>query len=204
MILMSCNEKENLKPAPIVDFELSSDTLYIYDTLHCINNSKNAQSYVWDFDERDYLITFSNEENPEHIYFYSGTYEIRLTAMDGQMKVTGSKKIVVLKESLKGWWFGYGISGRDNPKQIYLDTFFEIEEDGRLTESTTCKLIFMGTSFEYDVEGNYDKSTGEIAFSCWRFNFTGTYDGQNIIEGTLSLTDRDYPGEYEMTFFWQN
>ncbi|MBI9066309.1 MAG: PKD domain-containing protein [Salinivirgaceae bacterium] len=55
------------------DFLISTDTLFLTN-----NSSENITNFFWDFGDN----TFSNEENPTHVYLDGGYYDVTLTAYD--------------------------------------------------------------------------------------------------------------------------
>jgi PKD repeat protein len=68
---------EVLAPAPpIAAFSVSPSAFGINDTLTFTNNSTNAVSYTWDFNDG----SFSSAKDPVHIYTAPGTYFVTLTA----------------------------------------------------------------------------------------------------------------------------
>ncbi|MBK7804996.1 MAG: S8 family serine peptidase [Saprospiraceae bacterium] len=78
------------------EFELSTDTLFLpgNSTIQIKNTSKFLKSYLWDMgDGKNYT-----EENVEHNYESTGTYNIVLSAIDEQnCLITTGKKLVVLQ-----------------------------------------------------------------------------------------------------------
>nr|MBX2814883.1 peptidylprolyl isomerase [Saprospiraceae bacterium] len=56
-----------------------------------INRSENAENYEWDFGDG----TYSVESNPEHRYRRSGTYTVKLKALQGKRTRDLEKEIVV-------------------------------------------------------------------------------------------------------------
>ena len=55
------------------------------------NQSKKADSYMWDFGDGK----TSTEESPEHKYFLSGKYDVKLVAKKGKKESTTTKSIVI-------------------------------------------------------------------------------------------------------------
>lgn len=68
-----------------------SDTLALFDSVQFINDSKNANSYLWNFGDG----TTSTEKDPTHLYNHIGVFSVMLTASDGQYSDTITKIILV-------------------------------------------------------------------------------------------------------------
>ena len=62
------------------DFVLNQDTVYLSEGggINILNNSQNATSFYWDFDDGN----FSTEQNPSHLYVDCGIYNVSLTVSD--------------------------------------------------------------------------------------------------------------------------
>jgi PKD repeat protein len=63
-----------MPPLPVADFE-GATTGCAPLTVQFINKSVNAESYTWDFGDKQY----SSEKNPLHTYFVPGNYIVKLT-----------------------------------------------------------------------------------------------------------------------------
>jgi len=63
-----------MPPMPLADFEGATSGCAPL-TVQFINKSIHAESYTWDFGDKQY----SSEENPVHTYFVPGNYIIKLT-----------------------------------------------------------------------------------------------------------------------------
>jgi cyclophilin family peptidyl-prolyl cis-trans isomerase/chitodextrinase len=55
------------------------------------NKSQSASSYMWDFGDN----TKSSEENPVHLYRFSGKYTVKLYAIDGGKRQVAEQEIVI-------------------------------------------------------------------------------------------------------------
>lgn len=64
------------KKEPEAQFTIEEDYLPALLTTNFVNNSVNADTYLWDFGDGG----TSTNSNPEHIYQDKGTYTVRLTA----------------------------------------------------------------------------------------------------------------------------
>lgn len=83
LFFVSCNENDPL-PVPMSGFSvIDADILEKGVPVKFVNESTNAASYMWDFDDgtKDSL-----NASPEHIFTAAGTYEVKLisTSQDGQ------------------------------------------------------------------------------------------------------------------------
>lgn len=63
--------------APIVEFSVSQNTVFVGDVVHFTDESTNSpESWSWDFGDG----TTSNLQNPDHTYTAEGNYTVSLTA----------------------------------------------------------------------------------------------------------------------------
>jgi hypothetical protein len=76
------------------DFVLNQDTVYLSEggEINILNNSQNATSFYWDFDDGN----SSFGVNPLHNYISIGNYAVTLTSSNDDCAVTSSKEISVL------------------------------------------------------------------------------------------------------------
>lgn len=187
-----------LRPPPtIADFE--PDTVGCTPlTVHFINKSFYADSYIWDFGDKQY----SAEENPVHTYYVPGNYIVKLIAKNiaGQSvhneiitvyqnpsaifnvyptNVVNNEQVVVFNsysfyDSLYLWRFGDGqISSEENPYHKY-------ENQGSYTVSLT--VISRDGCIDSAVLETpiiVDWKTGHVKFpNVFRWNGTGPTGGQ--------------------------
>ena len=76
---------------PIADFAYSADKKVAPAKVQFDNQSKDAESYVWDFGDG----TTSTDASPTHIYKSSGNYAISLKATKGNKTTVSEKRIIV-------------------------------------------------------------------------------------------------------------
>jgi hypothetical protein len=89
--LISCNKSQD--PQIIADFTIQIDEFNLHK-VHFINNSENAKSYIWDFDNGD----SSNIENPTYTYSSAGIYEVTLLVYGVNEKTDSKTRTLVLNE----------------------------------------------------------------------------------------------------------
>ena len=82
LILSSCAK-------PIADFALTQEDDTAPASIELQNNSKNAESYLWDFGDG----TTSKEESPNHEYNLSGRYTVTLNAKKKNKVSTSTKEV---------------------------------------------------------------------------------------------------------------
>tara|TARA_B100000809_G_scaffold230609_1_gene245171 strand:- start:1102 stop:2343 length:1242 start_codon:yes stop_codon:yes gene_type:complete len=77
------------------DFILIQDTVYISNggNINILNNSQNAMSYYWEFDDGN----SSNNLNPTYAYSYIGNYNITLSSNNNNCTSSSTKNITVLQ-----------------------------------------------------------------------------------------------------------
>jgi len=92
VILTSCTKE------PVAGFEFinSGSTFEIGEKIFIINNSSDAKNYSWSFGDG----STSSLQDPDHVYSSSGTYSIKLTAINKSKEDTYSKSVTV--KSTKG------------------------------------------------------------------------------------------------------
>ena len=83
LILSSCAR-------PIADFAMTQEDKIAPGGIDLQNNSKNAESYLWDFGDG----TTSDEENPKHDYHLSGRYTVTLNAKKKNKVSSTSKEVL--------------------------------------------------------------------------------------------------------------
>ncbi|MDT0676547.1 PKD domain-containing protein [Autumnicola musiva] len=87
MVFTSCSE-DDVEPEPAAVYTFEADEL----TVTFANNSANAHTYVWDFDDGE----TSNQIHPTHTYSEGGIYTVELTATgDGGSDVVTHEVTVV-------------------------------------------------------------------------------------------------------------
>ncbi len=83
LLLSSCAK-------PIADFVLTQEDDIAPAAVNIQNNSKNAESYMWDFGDGN----TSDEENPNHEYQLSGRYTVTLNAKKKNKISTSTREVV--------------------------------------------------------------------------------------------------------------
>lgn len=83
-MLFACNK-------PVADFMYSSENQVAPAKVKFENQSKEAESYSWDFGDG----TTSTEASPSHTYTSSGNYTVQLKAVKGKKEVLTEKKVLI-------------------------------------------------------------------------------------------------------------
>lgn len=77
----SCSKSEDTAteatPTPTPDFTFTLSTVQAPSTVTFTNTSKNATSYLWDFNDKN---ATSSQVNPQHTFSTGGSYSVKLTA----------------------------------------------------------------------------------------------------------------------------
>ena len=76
---------------PLAKFTMSDEDLKAPTTIVFTNSSEKSESYSWDFGDGN----TSTEESPEHKYFLSGKYNIKLTAKKGKKESVMEQEIFI-------------------------------------------------------------------------------------------------------------
>jgi PKD repeat protein len=91
-------------PGPVANFATVLPQWWLLDTLHLVDSSAGATSWLWDFGNGD----TSSQQNPSYIYPFQGTYTICLTVTNSCGSDTTCQSIVVFFSSvapgLAGEW----------------------------------------------------------------------------------------------------
>ncbi|MDD4332685.1 MAG: lamin tail domain-containing protein [Patescibacteria group bacterium] len=91
------NETKLPNNPPVIVFDIqdkiTAGETAIYDASDSYDIDGDDLKFQWDFGDGVIL----NLDSPEHTYFYSGSYTIKLTLNDGKTKVVKEKTIKVLK-----------------------------------------------------------------------------------------------------------
>ncbi len=84
LLLSSCAK-------PLAKFTLQDEDRKAPSTIVFKNNSEKAESFIWDFGDGN----TSTEESPEHKYFLSGKYKVKLTAKKGKKESVLEKELII-------------------------------------------------------------------------------------------------------------
>jgi len=84
LLLSSCAK-------PLALFTLNEEDRKAPSTIVFNNKSEKAESYMWDFGDGN----TSTEESPEHKYFLSGKYKVKLVAKKGKKESVMEKELVI-------------------------------------------------------------------------------------------------------------
>ena len=88
LLLASCT------PEPTADYKMEVSGEVSPVNVAFTNTSENAETYLWDFGDGQ----TSNEENPIHTYELWGTFNITLTAMNGDKSTISQQRSITLIE----------------------------------------------------------------------------------------------------------
>lgn len=84
LLLTSCAK-------PLAKFTLQDEDRKAPSTIVFENNSEKAENYIWDFGDGN----TSTEESPEHKYFLSGKYNVKLVAKKGKKESIMEKELII-------------------------------------------------------------------------------------------------------------
>jgi peptidyl-prolyl cis-trans isomerase B (cyclophilin B) len=84
LLLTSCAK-------PLAKFTLQDEDKKAPTTIVFKNNSEKAESFIWDFGDGK----TSTEESPEHKYFLSGKYNVKLIAKKGKKESVMEKELII-------------------------------------------------------------------------------------------------------------
>ena len=84
MLLASCAK-------PLAMFEIQGDDYQAPSKITFDNTSQKAETYEWDFGDGN----TSSDNSPEHSYYLSGKYKVKLTAKQGNKESVTEKEIVI-------------------------------------------------------------------------------------------------------------
>ena len=92
ILLWACGSNTPTEPVPYVAFSWNIDDM----TVHFNNQSKNANSYLWDFGDG----STSTLTNPVHAYSKAGTYYVTLQATNIELKRELTKQVIIKSEGI--------------------------------------------------------------------------------------------------------
>lgn len=84
LVLASCAR-------PMAKFSVTGEDRKAPSKIAFLNSSENAESYLWDFGDGK----TSTEASPEHKYFLSGKYNVKLVAKKGKKMNTTETEVVI-------------------------------------------------------------------------------------------------------------
>ena len=133
---MACNK-------PVADFAYSAEKQVAPASIKFENNSKEAESYFWDFGDG----TTSTDASPNHTFTASGNYNVQLKAFKGKKETISEKKILIEQpiDCLVEISTDYGkMTVRlSNATPGHRDNFIKLAEEG----------YFDGTLFHRVIDG---------------------------------------------------
>ncbi|MEM6842264.1 MAG: PKD domain-containing protein [Bacteroidota bacterium] len=131
VLTTSCDEEDDSPPTaePAAAFSFTANEL----TVTFSNTSTDATSHTWDFGDGN----TSNEANPVHTYAEGGTYNVKLTARNGELSSETSQSVVIAL----------------NPENVRL-------KSGFILSATTPDNTWFAQYFEEIPTGTVDISQG--------------------------------------------
>jgi hypothetical protein len=127
---MQFNTAVNQPQAITSNFSLSDDTVFISNNgfVTMLNNSVNAQNYIWDFGDQT---GYSNSTNTSHYYNSQGNYTISLIALNGNCADTSYKIVTVLNnpQSVNEIDLSEYITATNDNHYLTINFYFENETE---------------------------------------------------------------------------
>lgn len=159
---------------PEAAFSVSETTVGIADTLSFTDESQNAESWLWDFDDG----TTSDEQNPTHAFEEEGTYFIDLTVTNEDGSDTAFETVVV--EPRRTFRVEYRADATFEECTVRYDN----EDGGRTQRDLTFEdgpwtLALNITAREFN------SAFAGFSLSCSDFETDGTVSGELIIDGEV-------------------
>ena len=133
-LLAACNK-------PIANFAFSTDQQVAPVKVHFDNQSKKAESYLWDFGDGN----TSTDSSPNHVFYSSGNHTIQLKAMKGEKSNT-AKKDVFIEQPLACLVvietdYGNVTVELSNATPFHRDNFVKLTEEGYFDELLFHRVI---------------------------------------------------------------
>lgn len=89
LLIASCSKE----PEPKSSFTIDPNPAYARDTVYFQNNSSEADAFIWHFGDG----TFSELENPAHVYSEEGEYTVSLKAINSEISDSSSLDIIIVE-----------------------------------------------------------------------------------------------------------
>ena len=140
---------------PVADFTIDKPTADVDETITFTNQSTNATSYSWDFEDG----TTSTAENPTHVYSTDGTFSVQLIASGDGGKDTISKDVLIHPVSTVNIFPGVGAMG------IELEETWETIKDKLSNEEYLGYFLIPGDGGNYVVHVWESLSEGVLLFN---------------------------------------
>ncbi|MFW5773421.1 MAG: PKD domain-containing protein [Tangfeifania sp.] len=140
--------KKPLEP-PVASFEMTFNGEYVPINIDFKNNSKNADSFKWNFGDFDSEDNESTLEAPVHKYVVPGTYKITLTAFNSE---TGEKNEVSKEITLKSNFSTFVKTTELGRKSVDMPAVVSAGENAFF--GLTKKDKNKSSLFKFDLEGN--------------------------------------------------
>lgn len=126
---------------PLAMFEITGDDYQAPSKIKFDNTSEKAETYMWDFGDGN----TSTDNSPEHNYYLSGKYKVKLIAKQGKKESITEKEIVINppQECLVSMETNYGSMTirlyDETPK--HRDNFIKLAESGYYDEMLFHRVI---------------------------------------------------------------
>jgi PKD repeat protein len=148
------------------DFFAQSDDFRIPASITFQNHSNNAADYYWNFGDGSY----SYDENPKHVYNYSGIYTVSLKALcSNAVFDVWTKKIEILPPpaiiaitGIKYWFPTSFIPERTEDKTDGLDIYIDFFYNGSLKGSSVIAWDVQSSPFSFVFPTNLTSGTHKI------------------------------------------
>jgi len=115
---------------PMAKFTSSQSSTSAPSEVTFKNESKNGETYSWDFGDGNK----SSAESPEHVFTQSGTFEVSLSAQKGKKKNIYKKSITVTSPSVclveLSTQYGKMVIQLSDETPLHRDNFIKLVEEG--------------------------------------------------------------------------
>jgi len=139
------NEIKNANHAPLPEFDCPEEilvgALFTFDSSDSCDEDGDKMNFLWDFGDG----TISSSTSPEHSFFRSGNYRIKLVASDGKIETKKEKIIKVIGSNAAANPGAIKISADNADKKIIINELLPNPE-GADEEGEWIELFNKGTA----------------------------------------------------------
>ena len=178
VILSSCTKQ------PTASFSVSSSTVTVDENVSFNNSSTDAKSYEWSFGDGN----TSYSSNPTHSYSSTGSYTVRLTAINKSKEDTYSRTVtveetkgeVIFSSDFSGPPINVYFSGSYAGQITAIETSYpDCGESGSVTKSNLNPETYSFTADETDSPYRHWSGSVQIeANTCFKMNLTSSKSGE--------------------------
>jgi PKD repeat protein len=139
---------------PVACFSIDPTTANVNQYIYTTNCSQNATSYEWDLENNGTVE--STDESPVIYYRATGTYTIKLTAINGSKRNSITHTVTIVDQPIDPTVYDMPV----NWDAHYVDEYTEVDSDWPMGT---------GEGYEASISGGYYTVTNTLTDTYWTF-----------------------------------